>query len=40
MGDNISLDFKLEFIPFAKSDAFSQTSYKQEEYGESPPYAF
>ena len=33
VGDNISLDFKLEFITFAKSGAFLQTSHKQEECG-------
>ena len=32
VGD-ILFDYKVEFIPFAKSEAFSQTSYKQEECG-------
>ena len=29
----MSLEFKLEFVPFAKSEAFLQTSQKHEECG-------
>ena len=42
--DNISLDFRLEFIPFAKSEAFLQTSINRKcvgfYYCKQSPYAF